>query len=401
MLHLLINTGRLPTASQYYQLLLGGSLSWLIIILLSGLFLYPALSIAQSPVSDFNPATLTELHNGFYFTGKNFLADNALPLRALFFNKWGGPFSPDSINRSDNYWKTDIARINNGWRMAGFYRGELFIEANKDTVEILHMTHLKQQLPVGSVFDINLNGRGFSAYGLELSKGISLNSTIEGLTAGFTVRYLRGEKIQDGSIKGKLTSTGPMSYDFNLSLDYMYDDNLIYSRRDTISGSGNGYSLDAGIKYMLNKSLSSEVLLRDIGGRIYWKDVPYTTANATSDIKSSDNEGYQKYRPTIQGYESYKDFIQKIPLKTDIVFSYKQGAFTLTPTVNLIEDRPLYWIEIGHETTKYVSTMVGYNLNYHAVSIGGTYKEFLINIFSSDIDLRRINAIGLTLSYGY
>lgn len=397
MYSLSVENGRPSGASHFYSISLRYPFIALIIILF--FVLYPASpSSAQSPVSDFNPASLTESPNGIFFNGKTFWADNSLPLRAIFFDKWGGPFRPDNINRSDNYWKTEAALINKGWRIAGFYRGELFMETNKDTIEILRMVNLKEGLPTGRVFDIDMKARGFSATGVEISNGMNLDSVSEGLMAGFTARYLRGEKIQEGKIEGKVTATGPMSYDFNLLLDYIYDENLIYNRRNTISGTGDGYSFDIGLKYIFKDNLNAEVLFRDIGGRIYWRDAPYTTANATSDIKSYDEHGYQVYSPTIQGYESYKDFTQKIPLKTDVVFSYKREVFTLTPTVNLIGGRPLYWIEIGYQKSSDSSIMAGYNINYHAFSIGYTYKKVSFDIYLSDIDLSRANAVGLELS---
>lgn len=400
MAHLLLYNGGMKSPPHSYTILLRTLLSGLIIILLSGLFIASP-AFAQSPLSDFNPAVLTEAHNGILFTGKSFWADNALPLRAIFFNKWGGPFRPVNVNRSDNYWKADAAYINNGWRLAGFYRGELFMETNRDTVELLRMVHLKQTLPAGRVFDIDIKGRGFSATGFELSRGISLGRILEGLSAGFTARYLRGEKIQDGRIEGEVTATGPMAYAFNLSLDYIYEDNLIYNRRNTLSGTGDGYSFDMGLQYTHKDNIRAEVMVRDVAGRIYWKDVPYTTANATSDVKRYDEEGYQVYLPTIQGYEGYTDFTQRIPVKTDMVFSLKSGSFSLTPTVNFIDGRPLYWIETGYQKSTDSSVMAGYNINYHAFSAGYAYKKVLIDVYLSDIDLNRANAIGLTLSLWY
>jgi len=397
---LICENGRPSAASHFYSISLKNAFIIPVIILLFVLCSESSPS-AQSPLSGFNPASLIGASNGIFLAGKTFWGGNALPLRAIFFDEWDGPFRPDKTNRSDNYWKTDAGLIHNGWRLAFMYRGELFMEANKDTIEILRMVNLKEELPVGRVFDINLKAHGFSAKGVELSRGISLDGVAKGLSAGFTARYLIGERIQEGKLVGEVTPTGPMTYDFNLPLDYIYDENFIYNRRGIIQGSGNGYSFDVGVRYLFSEKFSAEVLLRDIGGRIYWKDVPFTTANATSNVGSYDEQGYQIYRPTIQGYEGYKDFNQKIPSKTDIAFSYQKGAFILSPTVNLIEGRPLYWIDLGYKTNENVSIMIGYNINYQTFSIGGAYKTFLLNIYSSDVDLRRTNAIGLILSVNY
>lgn len=372
----------------------------IIIALLSNLYLN-SLSLAQSPVSGFNPATLTNSPDGVFIEGQGFAGNNAVPLQAIFFDKWEGPFTPSARNNLDIYWKTDAGQVYRGWRIAGFYRGELFAETNNDTVEILRMINLEQELPVDREFEIDLKAEGFSAYGVEASRGISLDRFITGLTVGFTARYMRGEMVQEGTIKGNATATGSTSYDFDLSLDYIYDKNLIYDRKNTGSGAGDGYSFDFGVRYEFNKRLKGEVLVRDMWGRMYWSDVPYTTADATSDVKSYDEDGYQVYRPTIRGYEGYKSFTQKIPLKTDILLSYKEGPFTLTPTVNLIEGRPLYWMDLGYKATENTSFNAGYNTNYKAFSVGASYKKASLNLYSNDIYLNRADAVGLKLSLLY
>ena len=179
------------------------------------------------------------------------------------------------------------------------------------------------------------------------------------------------------------------------SRDVYYDKNLIYERQDTGSGSGAGYSFDLGLSYALRQGMRAEVLWRDIGGRIYWKNIPYTTAEAISDVKEYDSDGYQIYRPTIRGYESYKNLTQKIPLKTDILFSYRQGSFTLIPLVNIIEDRPLYWLNLHYKAGKDLSLHTGYNTNYRAFTIGVAYKKVLLNISGSTTNLSRPAALGL------
>lgn len=370
-------------------------------VILASVFALNSPVFAQSPISGFNPAGLVDASDGVFIDERAFTGNNALPLQAIFLDEWEGSFTPNERNNLDIYWKADTGLIYRGWRVAGFYRGELFAETNKDTIEILRMINLKQELPVGKEFEIDMKGEGFSAYGIETSKAINLDRFVTGLAVGFTARYMTGERIQEGTIKGDATATGPESYDFDLSLDYIYDENLIYKRRDTIPGTGEGYSFDLGVRYDFSKKLRGEFLVRDLWGRIYWKDVPYTTADATSDVKSFDEDGYQVYRPTIRGYESYKDFTQKIPQKTDIIISYTDGPFTITPTVNLIEYRPLYWLDLRYKATENTSFNAGYNTNYRAFSIGASYRKASLNLYSSDIDLNRASAVGLKLSLQY
>lgn len=374
----------------------------LTVLLIMPFFFFPAFGFAQTPLSGFNPALLADVEKRVFLDGRAFGANNVFALRSIFIDEWDRVSEPRKKNNADLYWYADTGVAYKGWRVAGFYRGELFIEANEDTVEILSMLNLKQDLPVGRKFIIDLKAKGFSATGIEISKGVRLDGLLKGLSAGITARYLRGERIQTGAIGGSVTPEGPKSYDFDLFLDYVYDENYVYDRRDTgRSFTGQGYSFDFGLKYNVSDRVIVNILLRDIMGRIYWRDVPYTTADATSDTKSYDDAGYQQFRPTIRGFESHKHYTQRIPLKTDLAFSYGIAPFELGATINLIENRPLYWVHASYIAGKDFYLKSQYNTNYEVFSIGLAYKNAFLEIYSSDIILRRANAAGLSASVRY
>jgi hypothetical protein len=382
-------------------LLLGFLCPVMLLVLGFSFFIFSP-AIAQSPFSGFNPASLSHDTNSVFIEGRTLWANNAFPLTAIFLDKgWDGPFDPKDTNRLDIFWKVDSGVTYSGWRIAAFNRGELFAEANKDAVEILRKIQLRESLPVSGKFDIRLKARGFSASGIEISKGINLNRVAAGLTAGITVRYLKGEKIQEGRIAGNVIPTGSNTYDFDLFLDYLYDHNYLYKREDAIAGSGEGYGFDIGMRYVFNEDIQAEILFRDIAGRIFWKKVPYTKANATSDVSDFDKNGYQIFRPVIRGFEGYKDFRQDIPIKTDFVLSYRRGPFMVTPTINFIEDRPLFWIILDWQAAKNFYAKTSYNFNYKVFSLGFTYKTIAFSAYLNDIIPGDIKTVGLTASAQY
>lgn len=372
-------------------------------IILSAAFLIhlPSPAFALSPVSEFNPAVLGDMRDNVFVDANAFFANNVLPMHSIIFNEWNGPFKTENFNPADGYWKTGAGLVYKGWRVSGFYRGEFFIEGNKDTVEILRMLNLKKELPVGRNFDVDMNANGFTATGIEISRGLKLDGILKGLSVGCTARYLKGGKIQVGEISGNVLPTNQKSYDFNLNIDYVYDKNYLYKRRDQGSFSGEGYSFDLGLQYLLNDKIALDVLFRDIGGRIYWKNIPYTTADATSDTKSYDEDGYQQFRPTIRGYESFKNYTQKIPFKTDVELSYSWEHLKVSSTVNLIQDRALYWIDLTYKAAEGIYIKTGYNTNYKVANIGLIYKNVLLNLYSSDIRLTKADSLGLMASLRY
>ncbi|MEW6379601.1 MAG: hypothetical protein AB1611_08325 [bacterium] len=379
-------------------------ISW---VSLSFCLLLPSSARAQNPLSGFNPATLAGETRGVFLEARAFCAENTLTLQPLLIgDQKKRPFRPGSSNTADGAWKTASGLIWHGWKFAALYRGEIYLKANRDTLEILRLIDQKKNLPVGREYKIDIQARGFSAFGVEVSKGMKFNILVPGLTAGFTARYLQGEMIQEGKIEGRIIPVSKKSYNFDLSIDYVYDDNLVYDRLETIPGTGTGYSFDFGLQYVMNTWFRGEILCRDIGGRMFWKDVPYTDANASSKNREYDSQGYQIYRPTIRGYESYKDYVQKIPLKTDILISCQAGPFALTPSVSFIDSRPFPWIDlsyrrVSHRRGKNFSLHTGYNPDYRAYSLGVAYGKVSLTISGSDTDINTTQFLGLMLSLQY
>jgi hypothetical protein len=357
---------------------------------------------AQTPLSGFNPASLASTEDGVFIENSTFLATSVLPLQFIYSdNQTEGNLSINRTNRVDIFWKADTGVIYHGFRIAVFHRGELFMKANEDMTEIYSLLKAKEDLPTGKIYNVRLEATGFKATGFEISKGLDLSRIVKGLSVGSTARYIRGDMIQELDLRGNATATGPKSYDFDLFVDYVYDKNYLYERRDVSSSdsTGKGYSFDFGLKYVINENLSAEINFRDLLGRIYWEDVPYTTADATSDVKEFDDEGYMKFRPTIRGYEFFKDFEQKIPAKTDIIFTYRKGPFVINPAINFIEKRPLYWITTGYEIKNDFSVQTAYNTNYDAFSAGITYKNSNLNLYTDNFTLKKAHAVGVSFLF--
>ncbi len=349
---------------------------------------------AQSPISGFNPATLSERQSGIAIDANIFCANDALSFYSMFNDEWDGSSIRNNTNHGDAYWNTEIAAIYSGWRFAGFYRGELFLKANKDSIEIFQMINKEQNLPVNEHFDIDVESKGFSAGGIELSKGISLDSILNGLSGGLTARCMSGERIQQGFIKGDITTADdPLLYEAQLDMDYIYDENYVYDR-EVDPGVGTGYSFDIGLKYHLSEAIRTEVLFRDILGKIYWEETAFTHGHAASETRVGD-----EFRPTISGKENYEDFTQDIVSKTDLSMTYTKNQYCFNTTVNLIDGRPLYWLNIGYMPTDHLCLDLGYNTNYQCISAGINYRRVALRMYADNIDPKKASAAGLTFVY--
>lgn len=383
--------------SQHFREILKGqkALQYLFIFFVS---LIPNIACSQSPFSSFNPAIPQT--NSMVINVNAFTANNVVPLKAIFFDEdWDDPIRIKNRNNLDIFWKADAGIIYKGWRLAGFYRGELFLSANKDTVEILRMIRTKQKLPAGKTFNIDLEATGFSAKGIEISKNVNCGRIIEGLSIGATARYMKGEMIQAANINGVVTPTGTKTYDFDLSVDYNYDINFLYKRRDMSSPEGYGYGFDIGLSYIFSDKIKADILFMDLFGRMHWRNVPYTTADVTSRVREFDEDGYMKFRPTIRGFEGFRDFEQKIPIKTDMTVKYDDGSFILGSTINFIGSRPLYWINGGYRLSDNFAIDADYNTNYKAIGLGLIYRESRLRIYSDNVNWKKAGAMGLIFSF--
>ncbi len=358
----------------------------------------PTFLYSRTPLSGYNPAVSSYTQREFFVTVDSFGANTALPVQSFFSPTWSGPFHPEERNYLDVLWNAAAGISVRNWTLAMFSRAEYFIDCNKDTAEILKLINNKEELPVGRTFLIDIKSRSFSSSGLEISRRIGLEQLLQGLTAGFTVRSFLATGIQQGKITGTVVPISPKSYEYNLLMDYIYDKNKVYDRRDEYPENGYGYSLDIGFAYYPLQYFGIECLMRDIAGRIYWNKIPYTTATATSNNMEYDKDGYLIFKPTITGYESHKSMIQKIPLKTDLSFVYRMPKTEVSTTINFIEDRPLYWVNCDIHAGNDFSILTGYNFNYESAVLGCRWRNIALQIYASSLFLDETKSLGVNFS---
>jgi len=358
----------------------------------------PTFLYSRTPLSGSNPAVFSYPQREFFVTVDSFRANTALPIQSLFSPVWSGPFYPEERNYLDIFWNATAGIFFHNWTLSIFSRAEYFIDCNKDTAEILKLINNKEELPVGRTFFIDIQSRSFSSSGLEISRRIGLEQLLQGLTAGFTLRSFLATGIQQGKITGTVVPISPKSYEYDLWMDYIYDKNKVYDRRDEYPENGYGYSMDIGFAYYPWESFGIECLIRDVAGRIYWNKIPYTTATATSDNMEYDKDGYLIFKPTITGYESHKSMVQKIPLKTDLSFVYRTPKAEVSTTINFIEDRPLYWVNCDIHAMDDFTVLAGYNINYESFNLGFRWRNLALQMYSSTLLFDETKSLGVNFS---
>lgn len=355
---------------------------------------------AAVPMSGFNPALLAGHEDGAFLDASAFAADTVLPVMSIIDDSWRGRFTPKEHNLADLYWYAGSGVVFRKWRVAAFNRGELFVDSNRDSIEFIYSVKKKLDLIPGRRYQADMKMRGWTASGVEVSRGASLDALLPGLAAGLTLRVMKPHYLQYGSLSGAVTATGSKSYDYDLYFDYAYGHNILYHVDEPPLGWGYGYSADLGASYRRG-GWRAELLLRDLAGVLVWDSVPYTRAYAVNPTSTTAPNGYQDFTPSISGYEGEKSLRQKIPVKTDLTVGYDYGSLGVGGTCILVRGRPRTWLSAGYRFGAAVDLSLAYNIDYAAFSLAVASHGFRVGATLSDPNPRDARALGAELSYLY
>ncbi|TGU74834.1 hypothetical protein E4633_05070 [Geomonas terrae] len=352
------------------------------------------------PMSGFNPALLVGHKDGAFLEASAFAADTVLPVMSIIDDNWNGRFTPKEHNLADLYWYAGSGVVARNWRVAAFNRGELFVDSNRDSIEFIYSVKKKLDLTKGRRYQADIRMRGWTASGVEVSRGASLDAVLPGLSAGLTLRVMMPHYLQYGSMSGAVTATGSKSYDYDLYLDYAYGHNILYRVEDETLGSGYGYSADLGASYRRG-GWHAELLVRDLAGALMWDSVPYTKAYAVNPTSTTAPNGYQDFTPSISGYEGKKSLRQTIPVKTDLSLGYDYGSLSAGGTCIFVQGRPRTWLSADYRFGTVADLSLAYNIDYAAFSLAVASHGFKVGATLSDPNPRDARALGAELSYLY
>lgn len=338
------------------------------------------LVLGESPLSGENPAHIGMRGNQLFISGEVFSANTALPLRDLLRDDWEAPLNLSDDNRAMALWHLAVGNDWQGWRLAGIYRGELFLSTSRDTLDLLYRIKRHEDLPVGKTYVIDLQAKGFTAQGVQIGRGFDASHLFAGLRGGVAINYLRGRQLQKGDLSGNASALTNKSYNFDLQLDYYYDHNYLYDRAPLDDGWGDGYGIDAGFLVERATGWGGGAAVRDLCGTMIWHHIPYTNAIADSQSWSSDEQGYQLFRPTIHGFEGYHHFRQRISPKVDGELWYRAEHHSVGGTVNVIDGERYLWLNAGWHPSLQREVTLAYLPASQLLSVTLRHKLFTMRL---------------------
>lgn len=223
-----------------------------------------------------------------------------------FLNKFDGEFQGGEDAFTHNWLETGFRK--GDWEMGILARYDYDITFSEDLAELYNMVVNKLPLPTGQRYELQLEAKHYRTHGLRLGYHLRPMETLQ-LVLGLS--YLRGNELTDGTISGEAKAVSENDYDFNFHSDYYYSKDYLFER-EVNSPKGWGYSIDLQVNWQPTEKLSLDLEVKDLLGSIYWDQAPNTIADASSDNKTFDEDGYVKFNPTLSGWEGYDDFTQHL-----------------------------------------------------------------------------------------
>ena len=192
---------------------------------------------------------------------------------------------------------------------------------NTDTSDYYYNSQ-NNQLNSDRVYHLMFETLSFKTEGLNIKQTFQPSSKLK-LTIGSS--FLEASDLQMGSIKGSVrTRSSGKRQNYNVKIDYYYDDDKLLDRPNVIAPSGEGQAWNAGLAYQPTQNIDIAIAAMDLAGKITWHNVPHTKAKLKSKIKVTNDNGFTNILSHIYGRESYQDsLVQPLQAKVDMQARYR------------------------------------------------------------------------------
>jgi hypothetical protein len=328
-----------------------------------------------------------------YLTIESFTYSEPLSIKDTLDN-WHGDFSRGKRQWTWNWIEAGVRH--EGWGLGVIARYDYDIRFSRDTAEALGQIHNKEDLPVGKTFDVKLKANVLHAHGLRMSYRFALF----GVELELGGSYLRSSYMIDGGLTGKLTPTASNDFDYRLDSSYKYTDDVLFDRPGVRDTTGHGFSVDLALRGEIASTFAYRLEIRDLIARVYWADLPFTQAVATSDNKTYDENGYVHVDPVLSGFEGYrKRRTQKLEPRGQFELNWHlSSSFSAELDMRYQYRHILVGAGPGY-THKAVRTAVLFWPEGHAVSASVAAKEWSLGFMINELNRRDISVLSVSLSY--
>lgn len=309
---------------------------------------------------------------------------------------WGSEF--DSGRRQWAVSQAEVGFRERGIEISVFTRALADLRMNSEAVSFYGQIARKEPLNEGERIPVALRVNGFSGSGIRSGYRHSQESwTISGGISVFKTRHL-----MSGTLDGEFVAAAENDYDFSADVDYVYYRDVIFDRPDVEKASGIGWAFDIAANWQPMKKLNLNFRAEDLFSRIRWKDAPFTQAEANTDNKSFDDEGYAVFAPTISGTEGYRDtFYQDLDPRFYGTAQWQEGAWLAVVHGQYQFGYGLYGAGFGRTLAGEARILASYWPELESLRLELTRGKWQAMVSADEVTWSSVRAISLGLSYNY
>jgi len=358
-------------------------------------------SASADSLSFFNPNDITKHPNHLSINTQTLLANDAFSLEGLFDD-----FHGDFHHQRSDYFavgdiRYDVGTYIDGLGYVGYtYRKEAVIETSSDTMLLVNQASNDLDLTLGKQYNLGLEIEGFEVHGVMFANSISVyEKNGWNIRLGGAVELLYGTETQHGNVSGDASAVNESDYDFTLHSRYLYTENYLYEL-DVDRVTSYGYTTHISLFSRYN-DFSLSVIVNDISGKLYWKNLPYSDVNMASGNKSYDENGYVKYAPVISGIERTTKFTQTLMKKWRIEGAYILDEGLLQLGSDHIYSTYLPYVKYTHHFENEVIASASYESYFDMVGVDIAYKYYHLGVHTNGLIEPSALKINLGMHYTF
>ncbi len=316
-------------------------------------------------------------------------------IKQIVFDEFkGSNYAGGERSFTHNIWEAGT-RVDR-FKIAALARYDYVLNYTQDLAELVYADKNDKIIETNREYDLYLDVLHARTYGFKFGYLFSLSSSLD---MGVDVSALKLGSFMDGHIKGDIL-VGDDSYDGNILLDYAYDQDELLDRQAD-KPTGYGYAVDVRWNLRVNEYVTIDAEILDLFGRIEIDRAPFTTATASSDRVSLDDNGTIDVKPVLRGKESYRKHSLKLPQRMRLEGRYRlENEFILGLRFNRYDDsvytQALVTIPIDEN-----QVLTAFDFRTRALTLGWKSQNVSFSISSDQLDISKARTFGLSFSLLY
>lgn len=327
---------------------------------------------------------------GIQLEGHAYASSNIQPVREVP-NQWRGAFRKAPTEM------LVLSEIYKGGRYQSFELGhvermEIFVTGDSDFSEVYYRSRRGKDFTPGARY--RAEGR---MYGYEL-EGWRLGYAFQVKSLQFLVRgtHLTGKQSQDIDLKADIEAITPKIYSIEATATQRYTENLLYDQPLKNRFDGSGYSFDVYSALTLTPQWHTSLTIKDLGGKIRWKDLPYGEIEGTNKVVQTGT----KVKPAVQGVERFETHDQTLITKISATGQYyftpiDAKRWAVSGTLDTYVERWIPSVDLHYFRSDFQYSL-GYNLHFQTLGIEIDHPCCFFRIESDHLDLGKSYTQGIS-----